>query len=75
MPKFKVEFSNNTTTVPERELEFPNVEAACKGAREIANKLRADGVLTFGFSDWQMTIMNEDGKTVAEFPLEQHEDI
>ena len=75
MPKFKVEFSNNTTVVSEHELEFPNVEAACKGAREIANKLRADGVLTFGFSDWQMTIMNEDGKTVAEFPLEQHEDI
>jgi hypothetical protein len=49
------------------------VEAACKGAREIANKLRADGMLTFGFSDWQMTIMNADGKTVVEFPLEEHE--
>jgi hypothetical protein len=74
MPKFKVAFSNNTTTVPERDLEFPNVEAACKAAREIAKKLRADGMLTFGFSDWQMTIMNEDGKAIAEFPLEQHED-
>ena len=74
MPKFKVEFSNNTTTVPERELDFPNVEAACKGAREIAKKLRADGIFTFGFSDWQMTIMNADGTTVAEFPLEKHDD-
>ena len=74
MPKFKVEFSNNTTTVPERDLEFPNVEAACKGAREIANKLRAEGMLTFGFSDWQMTVMNEDGKAIAEFPLEQHDE-
>jgi hypothetical protein len=74
MPKFKVEFSNNTTTVSEHELDFPNVEAACEGAREIANKLRAEGMLTFGFSDWQMTIMNADGKAVAEFPLEQHDD-
>ena len=74
MPKFKVEFSNNTTTVPERELDFHNVEAACKGAREIADKLRAEGMFTFGFSDWQMTIMNADGKAIAEFPLEQHED-
>jgi hypothetical protein len=49
MSKFKVEFSNKTTTVPERELEFPNVEAACKGAREIANKLRAEGIFPFGF--------------------------
>jgi hypothetical protein len=75
MPKFKVEFSNNTTVVSEHELDFPNVEAACNGAREIAKKLRADGMLTFGFSDWQMTIMNEDGKAIAEFPLEEHEDI
>jgi hypothetical protein len=74
MPKFKVEFSNNSTILPERELDFPNVEAACKGAREIADKLRADGILTFGFSDWQMTIMNADGKAVAEFPLEEHEE-
>ncbi len=74
MPKFKVEFSNNTTVVAEHELDFPNVEAACEGAREIAKKLRADGMLTFGFSDWQMTIMNEDGTAVAEFPLEEHED-
>ena len=74
MPKFKVEFSNNTTTVSEHELDFPNVEAACKGAREIANRLRANGMLTFGFSDWQMTIMNADGKAIAEFPLEQHDD-
>jgi hypothetical protein len=74
MPKFKVEFSNNTTTVSERELDFPNLEAACKGAREIANKLRAEGMLTYGFSDWQMTIMNEDGKAIAEFPLEQHDE-
>ena len=74
MPKFKVEFSNNTTTVSERELDFPNLEAACKGAREIANELRAEGMLTYGFSDWQMTIMNEDGKAIAEFPLEQHDE-
>jgi hypothetical protein len=74
MPRFKVEFSNGATTLPERELNFPDVEAACSGARAIADELRADGILTFGFSDWQMTIMNADGKTVAEFPLEQHED-
>ncbi|MGA3141361.1 MAG: hypothetical protein ABSD09_21175 [Xanthobacteraceae bacterium] len=74
MPKFKVEFSNNTIVVAERELDFPNVEAAGKGAREIAKKLRAEGILPFGFSDWQMTIMNADGTTVAEFPLEEHDD-
>ena len=74
MPKFKVEFSNNTTTVPERELEFPNVETACKGAKEIANELRAEGIFRFGFSDWQMTIMNTDGAVVAQFPLEEHDD-
>jgi hypothetical protein len=74
MAKFKVEFSNNTTVVTEHELDFPNVEAACKGAREIAKKLRADGMLPFGFSDWQMTIMNADGKAVAEFPLEEHDE-
>jgi hypothetical protein len=74
MPKFKVEFSNNTTVVAERGLDFPNVEAARNGAREIAKKLRADGMFTFGFSDWQMTIMNEDGKAVAEFPLEEHDE-
>jgi hypothetical protein len=73
MPKFKVEFSNNTTVVSEHELDFPNVEAACKGAREIANKLRAEGMFTFGFSDWQMAIMNADGKMVGEFPLEEHD--
>jgi hypothetical protein len=27
------------------------------------------------FSDWRMTIINEHGKTVAEFSLEEHEDI
>ena len=75
MPKFKVEFSNNTTVVAERGLDFPNVGAAGKGAREIAKKLRADGMFTFGFSDWQMkTIMNEDGTAVAEFPLEEHDE-
>jgi hypothetical protein len=25
-------------------------------------------------SDWQMTIMNEDGKAIAEFPLEEHDE-
>jgi hypothetical protein len=74
MPKFKVEFSNNTTVVAEHGLDSPNVEAACKEAREIANKLRAEGMFTFGFSDWQMTIMNADGTAVAEFPLEEHDD-
>jgi hypothetical protein len=76
MPKYRVEFSDNATTLPEHELDFPNVEAACKGAREIASKLRADGMFMYGsnFSDWRMTIMNQDGKTVAEFPLEEHED-
>ena len=85
MPKYKVEFSDNTTTLPEHELDFPNTDwrilaleyqAACKGAREIASKLRADGMFMYGsnFSDWRMTIMNQDGKTVAEFPLEEHED-
>jgi hypothetical protein len=76
MPKFKVEFSNYATTLPEHGLDFPNVEAACKGAREIASKLRADGMFMSGsnFSDWHMTIMNADGTTVAEFPLEEHED-
>jgi hypothetical protein len=75
MPKFRVEFSNYATTLPEHGLDFPNVEAACKGAREIANKLRADGMFMYGtnFSEWQMTIMNADGSTVAEFPLEEHE--
>jgi len=75
MPKFKVEFSNYATTLPEHGLDFPNVEAARKGAREIAEKLRADGVFMAGtnFSDWHMTIMTEDGTTVAEFPLEEHE--
>lgn len=74
MPKFKVEFSNNTTVVVEQGLDFPNVEAARKGAREIANKLRAEGILTYGFSDWQMTIMNADGTMVGEYPLEEHEE-
>jgi hypothetical protein len=75
MPKFKVEFSNYATTLPEHGLDFPNVEAARKGAMEIAKKLRADGVFMTGtnFSDWHMTIMNADGTTVAEFPLEEHE--
>jgi hypothetical protein len=31
-------------------------------------------MLPFGFSDWQMTIMNEDGTAVAEFPLEEHDE-
>ena len=73
MPKFKVEFSNNLTTLPERGLDFLNVDAACKGAKGLAGKLRADGMFTYGFSDWRMTIMNADGTTVAEFPLEEHE--
>jgi uncharacterized protein DUF6894 len=77
MPKFKVEFSNYATTLPEHGLDFPNVEAARKGAREIARKLRADGMFMSGsnFSDWHITIMNANGTTVAEFPLEEHEDI
>ena len=74
MPKFKVEFSNNLTTLPERGLDFPNVDAACKGAKELAGELRADGMFPYGFSDWRMTIMNVDGTTVAEFPLEEHEE-
>ena len=76
MPKYRVQFSDNATTLPEHELDFPNVEAACKGAREIASKLRGYGTFMYGsnFSDWRMTIMNQDGKTVAEFPLEEHED-
>jgi len=76
MPKYKVEFSNYAATLPEQALNFPNVEAACLGAKELANKLRADGVFMSGsnFSDWHMTIMNTDGKTVAEFPLEEHDE-
>ena len=76
MPKFKVEFSDKTITLPEHELDFPNVEAACKGAMEIASKLRAAGMMMYGsnFSDWRMVIMNGEGKTVAEFPLVEHED-
>ena len=75
MPKFKVEFSNYAITLPEHGLDFPNVEAACKGAREIAGKLRADGVLMTGssFSDWRMSIMNADGTVVAQYPLEEHD--
>jgi hypothetical protein len=75
MPKFKVEFSNYATTLPEHGLDFPDVEAACNGARKIASKLRADGMFMSGsnFSDWHMTIMNADGTTVAEFPLEERE--
>jgi len=75
VPKFKVEFSNSTTVVTQRELDFSNVEVARKGAREIAKNLRADGMLTYGFSDRQMTIMNEDGTAIAEFPLEEHDEI
>jgi hypothetical protein len=76
MPKYKVAFSHYATTLSEQALDFPNVEAACIGAREIAKKLRADGMFMSGsnFSDWHMIIMNTDGKTVAEFPLEEHED-
>ena len=48
MTKFKVEFSNYSTTLPEHELDFPNVEAARKGAREIAQRLRAEGMLPSG---------------------------
>ena len=76
MPKLKGEFSDKSTNLPEHDLDFPNVEAACKGAREIASKLRADGMFMYGsnFSDWHMTIMDATGKTVAEFPLEEHEE-
>jgi hypothetical protein len=76
MTKYRVEFSDKTTTLPENELDFPNMEAACKGAREIAGKLRADGMFMYGsnFSDWRMTMMKQAGKTVGEFPLEEHED-
>jgi hypothetical protein len=68
MPKFKVEFSNYATTLPEHGLDFPNVEASCKGAREIASKLPADSICMSGsnFSDWHMTIMNADGTTVTD---------
>jgi hypothetical protein len=51
--KFKVDFSKNETIAAEREIDFANVEAAGEGAREIAEKLRADGMLLFDFSDWQ----------------------
>lgn len=76
MTKYRVEFSDTTTTLPEHDLDFPNVEAACKGAREIASKLRADSMWMYGsnVSDWRMTIINQDGKTAGEFPLEEHED-
>jgi hypothetical protein len=74
MPEFKVEFSNSVTTLPEHGLDFPNVDAACEGARKIADELRADGMLPYGFSDWRMTIMNANGTSIAEFPLEEHED-
>jgi len=75
MPKFRVEFSNYATTLPEHGLDFLNMEAACKGAREIAAKLRAEGMFMSGsnISDWRMTIMDADGTTIAEFPLEEHE--
>jgi hypothetical protein len=73
MPKFKVEFANNLTTLPGHALDFPNVDAACKGAREIADKLRSEGMFPYGFSDWKMTIMHPDGTSIAEFPLEEHE--
>ena len=58
MPKYKVEFSDKTTTLPEHELDFPNVEAACKGARKIASKLRAAGMIMYGsnFSDCCKTL-------------------
>jgi hypothetical protein len=77
MPKFKVEFSNYATTLPEQGLDFANADAAVEGAREIARKLRADGMFMSrsNFSDWHMTIMNADGTTVAEFPLEEDENI
>ena len=76
MAKFKVEFSDKTTTLPEHELDFPDVGAACEGARELASKLRADGMIMYGsnFSDWRMVIMDAGGKTVGEFPLVEHED-
>jgi hypothetical protein len=76
MPKYKVEFTDGTTVLPEHQIEFPNIEAAAKGAREIASKLRASEMIMYGsnFSDWRMTIMNVDGKTIAEFPLIEHEE-
>jgi hypothetical protein len=39
MPKFKVGFSNYAITLPEHGLDFPNVEPACKGARENTTSL------------------------------------
>jgi hypothetical protein len=58
MPKFKVEFSNYATIIPEQGLDFPSVEAARKRAMEIAERLRADDMFMSGsnFSDWHMTI-------------------
>ena len=55
------------TTLRKHELDFPNVEAACKGVRKIASKLRAAGMIMYGsnFSDWRMTIMNEHGRMIA----------
>ena len=48
MTEYRVEFSDKATTLPEHELDFPSVEAACRGAREIASKLRADGMWMYG---------------------------
>jgi len=60
--------------VPKRELA-QNAADACSGARASASKLRAEGMFIFGsnFSDWRMTIMNQDAKTDGEYPLEEHE--
>lgn len=76
MAKYKVEFSDKTTTLPEHELDFPDIHAAREGAMEIAGKLRATGMIMYGsnFSDWRMVIMDASGKTVGEFPLEEHPD-
>jgi len=35
---------------------------------------RADGMFTYGFSDWRLMIMNADGTMAAEFMLEETED-
>ena len=77
MPKYKVEFSDNTTTLPEHELDFPNVGGRLQ--RREGDRQQASG-------SWHVYVWIEflglahdhyefrDGKTVAEFPLEEHED-
>jgi hypothetical protein len=71
MPMYYFHLHDNEDVVDADGTELPNLEAAREHARQVARELtfKRDGMLQRGWSQWTMSVQDNDGQILLSFPL------